>query len=78
MNYHSCYYCKGKLKAETVTRLQNFQGRWYLVENVPALVCQQCGEQYFTADAHDLVVDLISGQHEPVRIEHVLVFDAEG
>jgi hypothetical protein len=48
-----------------------------LIENVPARVCSQCGEPFFTPAAHDLVVDLISGKSKPVRTETVAVYDAE-
>ncbi|MBZ0301586.1 MAG: YgiT-type zinc finger protein [Anaerolineae bacterium] len=77
MNEHVCRTCGGPLEAQRVTRLQQYAGHWYLIENVPALVCRQCGEQYFTPDAHDLVVDLVSGGGEPVRTEMVAVYDAE-
>lgn len=77
MSEQVCRYCGGQLEAQRVTRLQRYEGHWYLIENVPALVCRQCGEQYFTPDAHDLVVDLISGGEEPVRTETVAVYDAE-
>lgn len=43
-----CFFCKGTLEVKTV----NFDFRWgeslVLFENVPALVCQQCGEKYFS------------------------------
>lgn len=76
MAEQKCLYCGGHLEAQQVTRLQQYEGRWILIENVPALVCRQCGEQYFTPDADDLVVDLITGGREPARIETVVVYDA--
>ncbi len=77
MTEQSCRYCSGHLEAQSVTRLQKYQGRWILVENVPALVCRQCGEQYFTPDVHDRIVDLITGDTPPARTETVAVYDAE-
>ncbi len=42
-----CFFCKGTLEDKTV----NFDFRWgdnlVLFENVPALVCTQCGEKCF-------------------------------
>ncbi len=71
-----CLYCKGKLKPERVTRVQEYDGHWYIIENLPALVCEQCGEVYYTPDAHDRVIDLIQNGTQPIRLESVPVLDA--
>lgn len=76
MTEQDCRYCGGQLEERRVTRFQEYQGHWVVIENVPALVCQQCGEIYFTPQAHDLVVEYITGQHKPVRVESVEVYDA--
>lgn len=76
MTDSTCHYCQGNLVEKTVTRVQQFGGRWFIIENVPALVCAQCGEVFYTPQAHDLVVRLISGQSEPARVEQVVVYDA--
>lgn len=76
MSDQRCMYCQGKLQPQHVTRVQEYQGRWVVVENLPALVCEQCGERFYTPEAHDLVVALLSGQAEPVRTETVAVYDA--
>ncbi len=71
-----CLYCRGLLERRSVTRVQEYQQRWIVIENLPALVCRQCGETYYPPDVHDLVIRLISGQTEPVRIETIAVYDA--
>ena len=71
----TCDICKGTLEERAVTRLQEYNGRWYIIENLPALVCTQCGETYYTPEAHDRVIDLITGGAEPVRVESVAVMD---
>ncbi|MEZ4670379.1 MAG: YgiT-type zinc finger protein [Anaerolineae bacterium] len=73
----TCMFCGGHLEEKFVTRLQEYQGHWYIVENVPALVCEQCGEQFFSPAAHDLVVKLITGNAEPARLETIKVYDAK-
>ncbi len=75
MSQPDCMYCGGELEERSVNRLQQYQGRWVLIENVPALVCRQCGEVFFTPAAHDLVVELVMGNHEPVRMETVAVYN---
>lgn len=53
-----CFYCKGTLEKRTV----NFDFRWgdnlVLLENVPALVCQQCDEKYFSKEASSRMKEL--------------------
>lgn len=56
--------------------MQEYQGKWYLIENLSALVCEQCDENYYTPDAHDRVIDLITSDTKPVRLEAVAVLDA--
>jgi YgiT-type zinc finger domain-containing protein len=73
---NECLVCKGKLRERQVTRMQEYGGHWVLIENLPALVCEQCGETYYTPQAHDRVIDLITGGVEPVRVETVAVLDA--
>ncbi|MBN1286715.1 MAG: YgiT-type zinc finger protein [Anaerolineae bacterium] len=69
-------YCKGKLEKKLVARIQEYEGRWIVIENLPALVCDQCGEQFYTPQTHDLVVSLITGKTRPVRTEVIEVYDA--
>ena len=71
-----CRICKGQLEERRVTRLQEYNGQWYIIENLSALVCRQCGETYYTPQDHDRVIDLITGDAEPVRVEQVAVLDA--
>ena len=73
---NECLYCKGQLEERRVSRMQQYQGRWYLIENVPALVCRQCGEIFYTPQAHDLVLALVQGATQPVRVERLAVLDA--
>jgi YgiT-type zinc finger domain-containing protein len=73
---NKCLYCKGQLEERPGTRIQEYEGHWYIIENLAALVCRQCGESFYTPHAHDHVVDLITGGTEPVRMESVAVMDA--
>jgi len=49
--YHKCYFCSGKVSEKKVT----VDYRWgedliTVFKNVPAGVCQVCGEQYYKAE----------------------------
>lgn len=70
------HHCGTALEERLVTRSQEYQGCWYVIENLPALVCPQCGETYYTPQTHDLVVRLITSGEIPARVESVAVFDA--
>ncbi|MBC7256025.1 MAG: YgiT-type zinc finger protein [Chloroflexi bacterium] len=71
-----CLYCQGPLVPRRVTRVQEVAGRWVVIENLPALVCAQCGAQFYTPEVHDWVLALTRGEAKPVRIEQVDVYDA--
>lgn len=44
-----CYFCGGKVTTQQVNVMRHWKGRYILIENVPAHVCTQCGEQYYDA-----------------------------
>lgn len=46
-----CYFCRvGKLEERQVTLALQKQGQLIVLEDVPAEVCDTCGEKYFTPD----------------------------
>ena len=61
-----CDFCQGKTKTRRVKKHHCFQGRLYVVENVTAEVCQDCGERYFHATTLDAIDQLLAGDH-PVK-----------
>jgi HTH-type transcriptional regulator / antitoxin MqsA len=73
----ACLYCKGQLEEKLVSRVQQHKDHWFLIENVPALVCRQCGETFYTPESHDLILRLVRDGGEPVRVETLNVLDAE-
>jgi YgiT-type zinc finger domain-containing protein len=44
-----CYFCGGRTVARLVTAENWWGGKLALVEDVPARVCEDCGEPYFEA-----------------------------
>jgi YgiT-type zinc finger domain-containing protein len=49
--YGNCSFCGGKVKNDRVELVYQYRGQLYIFQNVPAGVCQQCGEKYLTAKA---------------------------
>ncbi|MBI4059020.1 type II toxin-antitoxin system MqsA family antitoxin [Candidatus Microgenomates bacterium] len=50
-----CYFCGGKLKKEKVDIARYWGKDLLALRDVPALVCQQCGERYFEAKVSDKI-----------------------
>lgn len=56
----SCYFCiKGKLKKEKVDIVRYWGKELVALNDVPALVCQQCGERYFDAKVSQQIEERI-------------------
>lgn len=71
----TCRYCQGQLEETLISHVQHYHGHWYLLENVPALVCRQCGETYFTPQTHSRILHRVRDAGDPVRMESLAVFD---
>ncbi len=61
-----CYFCKGKLVEEKVKVDFRWGRRLKIIENVPADVCQQCGEQYFQSAVYKAMEKLAASRKKPV------------
>lgn len=52
-HYEDCYYCGGDVLEREVDVDFRWGGRLFIIERVPAGVCQQCGEKFFTASVSE-------------------------
>jgi YgiT-type zinc finger domain-containing protein len=48
--YGDCSFCGGEVTVRKVELDYRHKGELYVFRQVPAGVCQQCGEKYLTAD----------------------------
>lgn len=57
----ACEYCHSALPLtpKSVTVYRKRKKQVYVIENVPAQVCQNCGERYFTAEVVQTMEKLI-------------------
>lgn len=62
----TCDFCQGKTKNRRVRKNHYFKRRLYVIENVPAEVCQSCGERFFHAETLDEIDRFLEGDH-PVK-----------
>ncbi len=54
-----CHYCKGDMKPGETSYAISRKDYHLVIDNVPALICQQCGESYFGENEVDLIQSLI-------------------
>lgn len=58
-----CEFCEGETKPKRVKRQHWLQGKLYIVENVAAEVCSECGERYFHATTLDEIDRYLLAEH---------------
>jgi YgiT-type zinc finger domain-containing protein len=58
-----------------VTYSLTFMGKVYIVENVPARVCKETGEQYFAPDTVEHIQALIKSNKRPDKIIETPVYE---
>ena len=58
-----------------VTYTLEVDGEFYIVEHVPARVCMETGEQYFSPDTVEKIQNIIWGQRKPVKVIETPVYE---
>jgi YgiT-type zinc finger domain-containing protein len=61
-----CEFCEGETVKKRVKRQHWYNRRLYIVENVDAEVCTECGERYFHAQTLDEIDAFLADDH-PVK-----------
>jgi YgiT-type zinc finger domain-containing protein len=59
-----CEFCGGTTEKRIVKKQHWLHGNLYIVENVEAQVCKECGERYFHALTLDAIDRLLESEHE--------------
>jgi YgiT-type zinc finger domain-containing protein len=68
LDAHRCVLCRGSLRRDKITYTQTIGDMVYIVTDVEAEVCSQCGEQHLAPDTVDKIQELIeSGQAGETR-----------
>jgi len=73
-----CYFCGGTLEEQTSTFLYEDDGEVWVVRNVPAFVCQECGEKEYTQETTHQILALLQRSSCPAEILHVPAYDLLG
>ncbi|MDP6756523.1 MAG: type II toxin-antitoxin system MqsA family antitoxin, partial [Patescibacteria group bacterium] len=73
-----CNFCGGELRTTT---LQHFDYLWqnktFRFENVPAHVCDACGEKYFDANISQAMNKAVINKEDPKRFDKIPVLDLQ-
>ena len=60
--YGDCHYCGGEVDEKKVRVDFWWEGKLYLIEDVPVGLCKQCGEKYFTARVSKEMDELVKSK----------------
>ena len=71
-----CEFCSADTVARSVRKQHWYKGRLYIVENVEAEVCAECGERYFHATTLDAIDHMIASEHSVKEVLAVEVLTA--
>jgi len=70
-----CHVCGSRESSTTyATEVFRIGDKFYLVENIPATVCVNCGEEVFSREATENIRAMLHGEGEPSRSISVDVF----
>jgi len=67
-----CEFCGGQTVKRKVRKVHWFKRRLYIIDDVEAEVCQECGERFYHATTLD-AIDLLLESSQPVIKEHLRV-----
>lgn len=76
---NKCYFCKGKTETKNIDVDFRWGDKLIVVKDVPAEVCNQCGERYYSAKVSKKLDDLVrkkeSSKIRPQQVMEVPVFN---
>lgn len=72
---NKCHVCGCEhSRTEYVNEVLNIGGKYYLVEQIPAKVCSNCGEEVFSRETTEKIRLMLHGENSPVRSISLDVF----
>ncbi|MCT7965371.1 YgiT-type zinc finger protein [Laspinema sp. D1] len=58
-----------------VTYTLEVNGKFFMIENVPARVCEETGESFFSPETVERIQQMIWGQEKPKRVIETPVYE---
>ena len=71
----TCYHCRGEMIEQKTTFMYEDNGEFWIIRNVPAYVCTQCGEKEYTQGTTRRILALLSQPPRPRDIVHVPAYE---
>jgi YgiT-type zinc finger domain-containing protein len=75
--YSNCFYCGGEVEEQCMPRELRWQEKWYILEDVPVGVCQQCGEKFLKPEVAKAIDRILHEGKTPLRTLEVPVYAYE-
>jgi YgiT-type zinc finger domain-containing protein len=70
-----CHVCGSEeYHSGSINEVFNIQGKFYLVENIPATVCSRCGEEILSRETTERIRVMLHEQKQPTRSISLDVF----
>ncbi|CAC5341525.1 MULTISPECIES: YgiT-type zinc finger protein [Planktothrix] len=70
-----CHVCGAtEFHTEQVSEIFQINGKFYLVEKIPAQVCSRCGEVTFSRETTENIRKMLHGELQPIKSINLDVF----
>ena len=63
------------MRATKVTYTLEMDGKFFIIENVPARVCEETGEQFFSPETVERLQQTIWGREKPKKLIETPVYE---
>jgi YgiT-type zinc finger domain-containing protein len=60
-----------------VTYTLEHDGKFYVIQHVPARVCRETGEEYFAPETVDQIQKVIKSQKKPLKVIETPIYEYE-
>ena len=72
--YSDCFFCGGKVDEKLITREVRWKGKLFIIEKVPAGVCNQCGEKVIKPNNAKAIDKIIQQKSKPIKTVQIPVY----
>ena len=70
-----CHVCSAtEARQELVNEVFLINGKYVLVEGLPASICARCGEATFSRETTERIRRMVHGEAQPVRVVAMEIF----
>ncbi|MBZ0158586.1 MAG: type II toxin-antitoxin system MqsA family antitoxin [bacterium] len=59
MKMERCYFCRGPIVQRRIEHVHRWKGRMFLIKDLPADVCEQCGETYLSPEVMERIDQVV-------------------